>query len=156
MKIRGYFGDIKKANETVEKLKSAGFNNSYVDANDHYIGNKNVQTNLAGTSDGESLADLVLNSGSNNLDKENSPLAAASPMVSGMGSFEEITDINYCVFVDVSNNDTSKAEEIITSMGGTTDNPNVSRYKSIARGDVSIEKPNDQANQIYTNRPLDS
>lgn len=152
MKIKGYFGDIKKANEVVDKLKSAGFNSSYVDANDHYIGNKNVHIDLAGTSGGESLANLVLNSGSNDLDKENSPLAAASPMVSGMSDFEEITDINYCVFVDVGEGDLNQAKEIINSMGGTLDEPNVSRYKSMSKGDITIEKPAGQANQIYTNR----
>lgn len=152
MKIKGYFGDIKTANDTVEKLKNSGFSNSYVDANDHYIGNRNVKTNLPGASNGESLADLVINSGSGDMDKETSPLAAASPMVSGMSDFEEITDINYCVFAETNGSDSSKAEEIIKSMGGTLDDPNVSRYKSISRGDISIEKPNDQANQIYTNR----
>ncbi len=152
MEIRGYFGDIKKANEAVEKLKDAGFENSYVDANDHYIGNRNVQTNLPGTSDGGSLADLVLNSGSNDVDVDTSPLAAASPIVSGMGSFEEITDINYCVFVDTNDKNSDEAKKIMENMGATLDDPNVSRYKSTAKGNISIEKPDEQANQIYTNR----
>ena len=37
MKVRGFFGDLKAANETVDKLNGAGFENAYVDANDHYI-----------------------------------------------------------------------------------------------------------------------
>jgi len=152
MKIKGYFGNLKVANEVVEKLKSHGFSNSFVDANDHYIGNRDVKTDLAGTSGGESLADLVLNSGSNSIDKENSPLAAASPMVSGMGSTEEITDINYCVVVNMDGGDSNLAKNIIVDMGGMLDDPNVSRYKTIARNDIDVERPDGQGNQIYTKR----
>lgn len=148
MKIRSYFGDLKSANETVLKLKNAGYNNAYVDANDHYIGNRNVQINPAGSSSGESLANLVLNSGQDNLDKEISPLAAASPMVSGMAGFEEITDINYSVFVETEGMDSRQAKDIIEAGGGTLDDPNVSRNKAIARADVVIEKAIDQIKDI--------
>ncbi len=115
MRITGYFGSLKDANEVVEKLKSKGFKNSFVDANDHYIGNRDVNIDLPGTSGGgESLADLVLNSGgADNLDKGNAPLAAASPMVSGMSSTEEITDINYCVVVDMDGGDTNLAKVLL-------------------------------------------
>lgn len=153
MGIKGYFGSLKKANEAVEKLKSSGFANSFVDANDHYIGNRDVKTDLAGTSGGESLADLVLNSGADNVDKGNSPLSAASPMVSGMGSTEEITDINCCVVVNMDGGDSNLAKNIIVEMGGMLDNPNVSRYKTIARNDIDVERPDGQGNQIYTKRP---
>ena len=152
MKIKGYFSNLKDANEVVEKLKSQGFKNSFVDANDHYIGNRDVKTDLAGTSGGESLADLVLNSGANNVDRGNSPLSAASPMVSGMGSTEEITDINCCVVADMNGGDTNLAESIIVDMGGILEDPNVSRYKTIARNNIDIERPDGQGNQIYTRR----
>ncbi|MCF6460769.1 hypothetical protein [Clostridium sp. Cult3] len=152
MRIKSYFGDLKTANEVVNKLQGAGFNNSYIDANDHYIGNRDVKTDLAGTAGGESLSDLVLNSGADNVDKGSSPLAAANPMVSGMSDFEEITDINCCVITDVDENNIHEAEEIIKSMGGTLEDPNVSRYKAIAREDVLVERPDGQGNQIYTNR----
>ena len=152
MRITGYFGSLKNANEVVEKLKSKGFKNSFVDANDHYIGNRDVNIDLPGTSGVESLADLVLNSGADNLDKGNSPLAAASPMVSGMSSTEEITDINYCVVVDMDGGDTNFAKSIIIDMGGSLENPNVSRYETIARNDINVERPSGQGNQIYTKR----
>ena len=32
MKIRRFLGDLKSANETVDKLKKAGFKNAYVDS----------------------------------------------------------------------------------------------------------------------------
>lgn len=144
MKVRGFFGDLKAANETVDKLNGAGFENAYVDANDHYIGNRDVKIDLPGAAGGESLADLVLNSGGDNVDRDSSPLAAASPMVSGMAGFEEIADINYCVFVETGDNDSSKAEDIIKEMGGTLEDPNFSRNKAIARADIVIEKAIDQ------------
>ncbi|WP_236913594.1 hypothetical protein [Clostridium sp. Cult2] len=148
MKIRGYFGDLKTANETVNRLKESGFQKAYVDANDHYIGNRDVKTNLAGTAGGESLSDLVLNSGSDNVDRGSSPLAAASPMVSGMAGFEEIADINYCVFVETEGNDSMGAEDIIKNMGGTLEDPNVSRNKAIAGADMVIEKAINQIKDV--------
>lgn len=145
MEIKAYFGDIKSANETVKKLKSAGFNNSYVDANDHYVDNRNIVTNLPGTADGKSLADLVINSGDDNMDHDTAPLAAASPMVSGMSDFEEITDINYTLFVNTEDNDSNEAKDIIENMGGTLENPNVSITETIAKSDIIIDE---SANQI--------
>lgn len=125
MKIKGYFGDLKSANETVEKLKTAGFENAYVDANDHYVENRNVKTNLPGTIAGQSLTDLVMHSGNDTTDRNNAPLTAASPMVSGMAGFEEVADINYALFVEIEDNNSAEAENIIKSMGGTLDDPNV-------------------------------
>ncbi len=139
MKITSYFANIKTANETVDKLKAAGFKNAYVDANDHYVENKDIQTDLAGTNGAESLSDLVLNSGSNDVDKGNSPLSAANPMVSGIGNFEEITDFNCSVTVEIHKNNISEAEEIIKNMGGELDNPNISRNEKISKANVDLE-----------------
>lgn len=125
MKIKGYFGDLKSANETVEKLKTVGFENAYVDANDHYVENRNVKTNLPGTIAGQSLTDLVMHSGNDTTDRNNAPLTAASPMVSGMAGFEEVADINYALFVETEDNNSAEAENIIKSMGGTLYDPNV-------------------------------
>lgn len=152
MKIKGYFDDLKTANATVERLKSQGFDKSYVDANDHYIGNRDVKTDLPGTSGGESLSKLVLDSGAQGMGSVSSPLDAANPMVSGMGSTEEITDISCCLVVDMEGGDSNLAESIILDMGGRLEDPNVSRYKAIARNDIEVEKPDGQANQIYSKR----
>ncbi len=140
MKITSYFANIKTANETIKKLKSAGFTNAYLDANDHYIGNKDIQTDLAGTDGAESLSDLVLNSGSNDVDKGTSPLSAANPMASGMGNFEEITDFNCSVTIEADENNMKEAEEIIKNMGGELENPNISRNKRISKADVNLEE----------------
>ena len=52
------------------------------------------------------------------------PLAAASPMVSGMGGFEEIADVNYKVIVNTEDNNVEKAKQIIKKMGGDLNDPN--------------------------------
>lgn len=140
MTVKGYFGEISAANNAVKELKNAGLSGAFVDINDHYIGNRNVKTNNPGTSTAPSLSQLVLNSGSDGLNEGNSPLAAASPMVSGMGSFDEVANINYVVSVDASDGDTQKARDILKNNGGYLGNPNVSGEKSISNAEVDLEK----------------
>ena len=140
MTVKGYFGEISAANDAVKELKNSGFSGAFVDINDHYIGNRNIKTNNPGTSTAPSLSQLVLNSGSTSLNEGNSPLAAASPMVSGMGSFEEVASINYVVSVDVNGEDSQKARDILKSNGGYLGNPNVSREKAISTAEIDLEK----------------
>lgn len=140
MTIKGYFGEISAANNAVKELKNAGLSGAFVDINDHYIGNRNVKTNNPGTSTAPSLSQLVLNSGSDGLNEGNSPLAAASPMVSGMGSFDEVANINYVVSVDAGDGDTQKARDILKNNGGYLGNPNVSGEKAISNAEVDLEK----------------
>lgn len=123
MKITTYFSNLKSANEAVEKLKSEGIKNAYVDANDHYTNIMNAQTNLPGASFGENLSNLVLNSGDNNIDQDVSPLTAANPMVSGMGNTEEITDINCSVHVEADDDNLNTVKNIIKDMGGLFEDP---------------------------------
>lgn len=126
MKIEAYFSNTKKANETVDKLKRAGFNNAHFDLNEHYMEDRNIQRNLAGTEGGSSLSDLVLKSGDTSFtDRSKAPIAAANPAVSGMGNMEEIADINCKVVVEADDNQSYKAKNIIKKMGGDFDNPNI-------------------------------
>ena len=126
MKIEAYFSGIKNANEAVEKLKGAGFNNSVSDINDHYLEyNTGLSAVLPGDENTPNLSSLVLNSGPSIEDPSKRPLNAASPMVSGMGSFEEIEDVNYRVIVNLDENDENKAREIIKQMGGDFKDPNL-------------------------------
>lgn len=140
MTEKGYFGEISAANDAVRELKNAGFSGAFVDINDHYIGNKNIKTNVPGTSTAPSLSQLVLSSGSTSLNEGNSPLAAASPMVSGMGSFDDIASINYVVSVDTNNENSQQARDILKSNGGYLGDPNVSREKVISNAEVDLEK----------------
>lgn len=125
MKIDGFFSGIKNANEAVEKLKASGFKNSYVDINDHYMANNNAETNFAGNENAPSLSDLVLRSGDPSELSDKAPLIAASPMVSGMGKFEEVMDVNYKVTANVNENEAKTAGEIIKDLGGTLESPNL-------------------------------
>ncbi|MCX7710691.1 MAG: hypothetical protein N2484_12695 [Clostridia bacterium] len=129
MKIEAFFSEMKTANEAVKKLKEAGFENAYVDMNDHYIDDRNVETNLAGTEMSTSLTGLVLQSDSHGIGKGKSPLNGASPMVSGFGRFEEVADIACKVIVDVKESDSSKVKSLMQELGGSLESPNVAKPK---------------------------
>lgn len=83
-----------------------------------------VQTNLPGTETSVSLSGLVLESDTHGVSRDKAPLSAASPMVSGMGNFEEVADFNCKLTVDTSNMEHEKAKQIISDSGGEFDNPN--------------------------------
>jgi hypothetical protein len=150
MKIEGFFSRIKNANAAVEKLRQAGFK-SYADINEHYMVNNNVETNLAGSENTPSLSDLVLRSGDASEVSDKSPLIAASPMVSGMGNFEEVMDVNYKVVVDIGDNNETAAREILQSMGGDLESPNLNipdrikdlNLRNIDTRDLNLGNTND-------------
>lgn len=123
MKIEGYFSNIKTANETVSNLKNQGFKEAFTDINDH-INNAYSPGGFIGTKDRASLSAAVLGGDNISGERITSSLAAASPMVSGMGKFEEVADINCKVVVEADDKDADNARNIILKMGGTTDDPN--------------------------------
>lgn len=126
MKIEAYFTSIKKANEAVQRLKTEGFNNSITDINDHYVEyNTGANPVLPGNENAPNLSSLILNSGVYTEDPTKRPINAANPMVSGMGGFEEITDVNYKVTVNLNEADADKAKQIINDMGGDLKSPNL-------------------------------
>ncbi|AKN32037.1 hypothetical protein Ccar_14655 [Clostridium carboxidivorans P7] len=125
MKIEAFFSGIKNANSAVEKLKAEGFNKSVVDLNDHYVEYNDRNDPPKAINEAGTLSSLVLNSGGLSDDVSKRPLAAASPMVSGMGGFEEITDVNYRVIVNLEDKDADKAKDIIKNAGGDLNNPNL-------------------------------
>jgi len=126
MKIEAYFSGIKNANEAVQQLKNAGFNKCVADINDHYVEfNTGVNPVLPGNENAPNLSSLVLNSGPYAEDPSKRPINAANPMVSGMGGFEEITDTNYRVTVDLDDADEDRVKGIISSMGGDLKDPNL-------------------------------
>lgn len=124
MKIEAYFSGIKNANSAVEKLKTEGFNNSVVDLNDHYV-EYNSPTAKTAINETSNLSSIIMNSGELSEDVTKRPLVAASPMVSGMGSFKEITDINYKVIINLDEKDADKAKDIIKNVGGDFKDPNL-------------------------------
>ncbi len=150
MKIEGFFSGIKNANEAVEKLRQSGFN-SYADINEHYMINNNVDTNFPGNENTPSLSDLVLRSGDSSEVTDKAPLIAASPMVSGMGNFEEVMDVNYKVVVNVDETNKASAEDILKSMGGELESPNLNlpdriedlNLRNIDTRDLNLGNTND-------------
>lgn len=125
MKVKAYFRGLKTANEAVEKLKSKGFKEAVADLNDHYIFSNNQGTNRLGMDiSSSSESSLVMKSGSPLDDQTYGPLAAASPMVSGMGGFEEIADVNYRVTVNVDTKDEEKVKKLLNVIGGDLRDPN--------------------------------
>lgn len=136
MIVEGFFSNIKTARETVDKLKASGFNNAKVDINDHYIDDRNVKTNLPGTETSPSLSGLIFKSDTHVVDRSKAPLTAASPMVSGMGRFEEIADVNSKVTVELDEKDSDKASQIIKGMGGDMESPNVEIPKNLHNIDI--------------------
>ncbi|MDK2918961.1 MAG: hypothetical protein PWQ37_1694 [Candidatus Petromonas sp.] len=150
MKIEGYFGNIKNANDTIKKLNESGFKNTFLDLNEHYTKNRNVRRNMAGTENSSSLSDLVLESGSNSfIDRTKAPLAAANPSVSGMGNMEEITDINCKVVVDVNDNNVDKAKQIIKEMGGDIGNPNLKEPEIVGNEEAIYEMQLDKLRRNF-------
>ncbi len=132
MKIEGYFSGIKAANEAVETLKKVGITDAVADINEHYTGVDNPGGNTPTTdSSTGSLSSYVLRSDEGLSDSRLGPMAAASPMVSGMGRFEEIADANYRVIVNVDGPNEEKAKQIINKMGGDLRDPNFKMPKGL-------------------------
>ncbi|MEA4826128.1 MAG: hypothetical protein VB130_05795 [Clostridium sp.] len=132
MQIECFFSGIKNANLAVDNLKNSGFHNSIVDLNEHYNLDSNSEQRLPGSETAPNLSGLVLNSGDVDNYRKPSPLAAASPMASGMGNFEELTDINYKVVVETdSDEDKKQIEEILKNCGGDLKDPNLNPYEHI-------------------------
>lgn len=127
MKIEGFFRDLKTANKAVEELKSSGFGNAAADINEHFGSGGNGKRNVPGTQSGISLAGVVTDSALAGSATDTAPMLAASPMVSGMGGFEEIADFNCKVIVDADETEAYEARKIIERMGGTLESPNVKR-----------------------------
>lgn len=144
MRMESYFSGIKNANMAVEKLKSEGFKSAYSDINSHDSIN-NVIAKEGGVLNSSSLSGIVLNSANTLYTTEQGPLAAASPMASGMGGFEEIADVNYKVIVNVDEKDLSRVKQIIEDLGGDLNNPNFKVPEGLEN--VSFEEVVDKLSQ---------
>jgi hypothetical protein len=119
MRIEGYFDSVKTANMAVERLKRSGFTGVSVDLNDANNRSRNIQTDLSGTGQASSLSGLVLGeTTANRMSVNSSPLSAASPMVSGMGTFNEIAGVRCKVIADAEEGESGGIQQIIREMGG--------------------------------------
>ncbi|MDF2522672.1 MAG: hypothetical protein K0R31_313 [Clostridiales bacterium] len=91
-KIEVCFKKMLDARKAVLALKEMGYKDAHLDALDNVFSEYSEEINVAGTDTGPSLSALVLNSGGRLDDVGRASLIAASPMVSGMGSFEQISE----------------------------------------------------------------
>lgn len=140
MKIEAFFRGIKNANEVAQKLKNQGIN-AYVDINDHFQLNRNTEGSNGELLSSPTNSDLVLNAGSPDGERDKSPMMAASPMVSGMGGFEEIADVNYKIIIDADSKNKEKIEETIKSLGGSMRKPNFNVAKHVEGINLSKADP---------------
>lgn len=140
MMIRGYFGEVSQANNAIEKLNKEGYNNVFLDANDYHNTNLDRQTdNIASVT---SLSNLSLDPLTSGNSEGTSPLGAANPMVSGMGEFNEIRDINYTVNVEIDNRDLEEVKKIIEDTGGSLDDPYIDDMEVIEDADIDYGEIN--------------
>lgn len=124
MKIQGYFGTFKNAHETVEQLRAQGLK-AFVDLNDHYQLDATPRPKEVSFLSTSSQSDLVLRSGNPSGSTGQAPLKAADPMVSGMGGFEEIADVNYKIVVEAGEDSKTQVFQAIKNAGGDLDSPNL-------------------------------
>ncbi|HEX2927865.1 MAG TPA: hypothetical protein VHP38_16680 [Ruminiclostridium sp.] len=119
MKIEAHFSNIKSAKEAAEKLKQSGFMDATVDVNQVNNNNRNLQTNITGTEPAASLSGLVLGeTHRSDVSMDSSPLSAASPMVSGIGRYDEIASVKCKLAVEAAEADSEPIKRIISDMGG--------------------------------------
>lgn len=125
MRIESFFSSLKNANEAASKLKEIGVEKAFVDANSHYVEDKDRTSNVPGTETGTSLSGVVLESDDHGIGENKAPLNAASPMVSGIGGFEEIANENCKVVAEFDEGRAEEVKQVIKQAGGTLDDPNV-------------------------------
>jgi hypothetical protein len=119
MKIEAHFSNIKSAVETARKLKQSGIKEVTTDINEVNNNTRNLQTNTTGTEPAASLSGLVLGeTHRSGVSMDSSPLSAASPMVSGIGRYDEIASVKSKLKVEAAESDLNMIKQIITEMGG--------------------------------------
>lgn len=91
-KVEVCFKNMLNARKAVGALKKMGYKDAHLDAMDNFFTEYSEEINSAGSENGSSLSSLVLNSGRTVDDIGKASLIAANPMVSGIGTFEQIAD----------------------------------------------------------------
>ncbi|QGU93989.1 hypothetical protein GOM49_01540 [Clostridium bovifaecis] len=130
MKVEVFFNDIKEANEAANSINNSGLASAVVDLNEHYGADVNSQHRFPGTETAVNLSSLVLNTGEDY--GPSSPLAAASPMASGMGSFKEVSSGNsYKLMVNTDSSNVDKVKNIINNFSGTLTDTSIDLSNSV-------------------------
>lgn len=119
MKIIGSFMTLERANQTLAKLKSAGFTNSHIEIDDN---NRTIKRNLADNKSAYGLSNLVVDPS----DMKSSPLTAISPLINVTAGFSEFNDSNYKLVLETDLSLAQNAKDIIVSLGGRFENEGLS------------------------------
>lgn len=117
-KIFAKFERMAEAKAAVDKLRSMGFKGAYMDMSDKMLDEYSEELNPPGTEIGTSLSALVMNSTGVPHDASIAPLLAASPMVSGIGTFREIADQNSQLCVIAEEEKIEEIKQILRLLGG--------------------------------------
>lgn len=118
MKIKSYFPDLKSAKEAVQKLKSMGINNAYVDAHERNNGNRNIGANLPGASFGENINDLALGNAEDDIYPYITSMSNTGPITSGLGGLTGDSRTNYSIIVETDDNNSNEVKSLIEDVGG--------------------------------------
>lgn len=122
MKITGIFKSLERANETLAKLKNAGFTDAYIELDNN---NNTIKKNIVTESTGYSLSNLTIDPN----DMQQHPITSISPIINVTGGFTEYNDRNYRLKAEVDLNSVMRAKDLIRSMGGKleTEKPDIGR-----------------------------
>ena len=118
-KIDVYFEKMSQARKAVEKLKSMGYRNAYLDINDRNQTEFSAEINPAGSQNAMSLSSLVLKSKGFRNDASKGPLMASNPMVSGIGPVDDMADPGARLSVSVEDENAGIIRKLLMDMGGT-------------------------------------
>lgn len=117
-KINVDFERMVEARKAVDYLRSQGYKDAHLDAADRFLGEYSEEINFVG-SNALSLSALVLKSKGYLYSPDKGPLIAADPMVSGMGTCEEMGNANTRLRVSVEDDKAEEIKNILKQMGGT-------------------------------------
>lgn len=117
-KIRAFFERMSDAKKAAQTLKNMGYKDAQLDMIDRYNEEYSEEINFAGNENAPSLSALVLRSRGHSFDAGKAPLMSANPMVSGMGTYEEIYDLGTQLLVSAEEGKFDEVKKIIAELGG--------------------------------------
>jgi hypothetical protein len=119
-KVHANFQQMLQARKAVQALRDMGYVNAHLDAVEKFFDEHATEINVPGTHNAPSLSALVLKSRGQMYDIGKGPLMAANPYVSGVGSYNELSDdSNTRLIVSVEDDKYDEVKKLITELGGS-------------------------------------
>ncbi|MCX7710033.1 MAG: hypothetical protein N2484_09295 [Clostridia bacterium] len=120
-KIHASFSRMIDAKKALDTIKDKGLGNGYLDAVDGFFEEYSEEINFAGTQAAPSLSGLVLRSRGNIVNIDKAPLVAANPMVSGMGTYQDLADsVKARLTLTIDDANEKEVKALLQEMGGNT------------------------------------